>query len=387
MPVNERVRVVLAMSQATALRELKQVLEATGRVEVVAEAHDTNEAVDKSCASLPEVVVIEDGYDLDAFGVTETLMSLQPVPVVILSGRASVEEARKALAVSARDLLPRKTPVPVLVNAIAAARGQLARAPAQEQRGRVICVFSTKGGVGKSTIAANLAVGLARLSKRRVACVDLDLEFGCQATLMGVQPSSSIVDVTLLETGRLEEVLDKVMERTPYAGVRLLAAPPSPDLAAVVDGGGGGQSPGTVPAILESLRKNYNYIVVDLPCGFRDLNLTVLEASDLVLLVATPDIPTLQNTGKCLDVLVDRLDFVRESVRLVLNRSNAALGLPVNEIPKHLDFPVFYRLPSEGKTAVWSANTGLPFTARRGRTALTQAVMNLARQLIDEKVG
>jgi len=382
--VNERVRVVLAVPGPKGGRELSQALEATGRVEVIAEAYDTDSVVDKSCASLPEVVVMEEGHHLDAFLATETLMRLQPVPVVILSERTGTDEFRKAMAAGARDLLPRRVPVATLVNAITAARGRVARVPAQKERGRVISVFSTKGGVGKSTLATNLAVSLARLSKSRVACVDLDLEFGCQALLMGVQPAASIIDVTLPDAEGLEEVLDKVMARSPLAGVRLLAAPPSPDLAAVVEGVKEG--PVTVPAILDSLRSNYRYIIVDLATGFRDLNLTVLESSDLVLLVATPDIPALHNTAKCLDVLLERLDFSPASVRLVLNRADAALGLPVHELPKHLDFPVSYRIPSDGKTAVWAANTGLPFTSRRGRSPLANAVMHVARQLMEEKV-
>lgn len=380
--VNERVRVLLAVPGPKG--GLSQALEATGRVEVIAEAYDTDSVVDKSCASLPEVVVMEESHHLDACLATETLMRLQPVPVVILSERTGTDEFRKAMAAGARDLLPRRVPIATLVNAIVAARGRMARVPAQQERGRVISVFSTKGGVGKSTIATNLSVSLARLSKSRVACVDLDLEFGCQAILMGVQPAASIIDLTLPDAGGLEEALDRVMARTPLAGVRLLAAPPSPDLAAVIEGAGEG--PVTVPAILDSLRSNYRYIVVDLATGFRDLNLTVLEGSDLVLLVATPDIPALHNTAKCLDVLLERLDFSPASIRLVLNRADAALGLPVHELPKHLDFPVSYRIPSDGKTAVWAANTGLPFASRRGRSPLAHALMHMARQLIEEKV-
>jgi len=380
--VNERIRVVLGVSGPKVGRELGQALEATGRVEVIAEAYDTDSVVDKSCAALPEVVVMEEGHHLDAFLVTETLMRLQPVPVVILSERTGADDFRKAMAAGARDLLPRRVPVATLVNAITAARGRTARVPHQKERGRVISVFSTKGGVGKSTIATNLGVGIARLSKSRVACVDLDLEFGCQAILMGVQPAASIIDVASPDGAGLEETLDRVMIRTSLAGVRLLAAPPSPDLAAVVEGG----DPDLVPAILDSLRSNYRYIVVDLATGFRDLNLTVLEKSDLVLLVATPDIPALHNTAKCLDVLLGRLDFSPAAVRLVLNRADAALGLPVHELPKHLDFPVSYRIPSDGKTAVWASNTGLPFTSRRGRSPLAHAIMHLARQLMEEKV-
>jgi pilus assembly protein CpaE len=385
MPPNDRIRIVLALVDTTARQQLRQALEATGRVLVVGEAADTNEAVDRTCLLDPEVLVVEAAGDrLDAYAATETVMRLQPVPVVVLSERTGLVEARRALAAAARDLVPRNLPVPGLVSAIETARGQQRPPASTGSRGRVMAVFSTKGGVGKSTIATNLAISLARVSRRRVAVLDLDLEFGCQAALMGIQPSASIVDVTMLDRDNLGEVADKVLERTPYAGVRLLAAPPSPELAGTLQGEDGH---GLVAALIEALRASYQYILVDLAGGLGELNLVVLEHADLTLLVTTPDIPALQNTGKCLDMLVDRLDFAQDSVRLVLNRANAALGLPVADIPRQLGFPVSFRLPSDGKTAVWAANTGFPFAARRSRSPLALGVVAMARQLVDERVS
>lgn len=254
-----------------------------------------------------------------------------------------------------------------------------------ERRGVLITLFSTKGGVGKTTLAANLGVALFEKTRRVPVLVDLDLEFGCLAAFFGLRAAASIADLCRLDESLAGRVTEKALLAGQPPGLRILAAPPGPDLAAEVEGEGKAH-PGRnyVEEILTGLLHRYDLVVVDAGCNFREAALTALDLSDLVLLVSTGDIPSLQNTGKCLDVLLKRLEYPAEKFRLVLNRGDRLLGLSDEDIRQGLAFPIYHKLPTDEPTAVWAANYGRPFMIDRPNSRLGRAVAELADRLAAE---
>ncbi len=255
----------------------------------------------------------------------------------------------------------------------------LAGSPRQEKRlGRVITVFSTKGGVGKSTISANVGAALYQM-EASVCVIDLDLEFGCQAALFGIKPHTTIVNLCHIPSTLTPELCAKAL--LPVQGKRmfLLAAPPSPELAAEVEGEGRKDpSRNYVREIIEAMRESFDYVIIDTASNFRETNLTALDLAETVILVTTPDIPALQNTAKSLDILTQTLRYSRRKVHIALNRADGTLGLTYDDISKSLDFPISFYIPSDGPTAIWAANCGQPFVWKRNRSPLSKAIAEMA---------
>jgi pilus assembly protein CpaE len=216
------------------------------------------------------------------------------------------------------------------------------RSAGQEQepsanRGRVITVFSAKGGCGKTTVSTNLATLLATRPGATVALVDLDLSFGDVAISMQITPSHSIADaVTMGDQLDATGVLQLLHHHK--SGVHVLAAPPSPELAEKID-------ESLVHDILAVLASSYDYVVVDTPPAMDGPTLTAFDASDIVLLLTTLDIPSLKNTKLSLETL-KVLGYPTGRIRLVLNRADSKVGLDPGDIEGTLGLPVVASLPS-----------------------------------------
>lgn len=257
----------------------------------------------------------------------------------------------------------------------------------EDRSGRVVAVFSTKGGVGRTTIAANLATELQLRSRRGAAAVDLDLEFGNLAGHLDVRPLATIADLCRrpgpLTLAQVEEAL--TLEET--LGVAVLAAPAQPDEAALVDGEAK-REPGRnyVAEVLRLLRLHYSFVVVDTASRFSEGTLTALDEAWKVLLVTEPEVPSLVNTAKALDVLLDQLNYDAAKVLVVVNRMTPDAVDP-SAIARVLDHPILLTLPADERAARQAANTGVPLSRRRGRSPLRKRLSQLADVLVREAFG
>lgn len=384
----DRIRVLLVDDAYQVRQSVKAMLEfEAGQFEVVGEAENGQQAVEQTARLRPDVVLMDINMPvLDGITATQKIMQESPVGVVIVSVQGEQEYLRRAMKAGARDYLVKPFTLEELVGALQAAavagpNPMLVAAPTAsvKRQGKVITVFSTKGGVGKTTLVANLAAGLANGGAKKVAAVDLDLEFGVLATMMGVRPQASIVDLCRLLTTITPDHLSRVLARQAQSGVGVLAAPALPHLASEVDGSGrADQNRPYLIEIIEALRASHDFVIIDTAASFREANLIAFDKSDTILVVTLPEITALESTAKGLDVLLERLEYPKEKVQVVLNRSDSLVGLTLEDIGQSLGVPLTHLIPSDGHAATAAANTGIPVVLKRAKnSALVDALMKL----------
>jgi pilus assembly protein CpaE len=241
--------------------------------------------------------------------------------------------------------------------------------------GRVVTVFSTKGGAGKSVIAANLAVLLAQRSDRPVCLVDADLQFGDIAVMLKLAPQHTIVDA-VASLDRLDiTLMQNLMTVHPASGLHVLAAPLEPAFADQIGAA-------EMVKIVEILRRFCSYVVVDTPAYFNDVVLGLIEVSDDVLLVAGLDVPNIKNVKIGLQTL-RLLNTPKEKLRLVLNRANSKAKLDVGEVERTLQVTADALIPSD-VVVPQAVNKGVPVVLSAPRSAVTKSLEELADLILPQ---
>ena len=239
--------------------------------------------------------------------------------------------------------------------------------------GRVITVFSTKGGAGKSVVAVNLAVALAMRTDETVALVDCDLQFGDVAVMLKLAPQHTVVDavnsIDRLDPGFLQNLL----VNHPPSGLKVMPAPLEPAYADQI-------TADHVRRIVKGLRGVAKFIVVDTPSYFDDKVLTLIEDSDEILLVAGMDIPNIKNVKVGLQTM-RMLDTPNSKIHLVLNRANTKVKLDVGEVERTLQVKADTQLPSD-IVVPQSINKSTPVVLDAPRSSIAKALEGLADRYI-----
>lgn len=235
--------------------------------------------------------------------------------------------------------------------------------------GKVITVFSTKGGAGKSVIAANLAVVLARRSSKPVVLVDADLQFGDVAVMLKLAPQHTIVDAVGSAERLDPTLLQQFLMRHEPSGLLILPAPLEPSFADQI-------SAGEMVRIVELLRTFCEYVVIDTPAYFNEVVLGLIEESDEVLLIAGMDIPNIKNVKIGLQTL-RLLNVPMSKLHLVLNRANSKVKLDVSEVERTLQIKAEALIPSD-VVVPQSVNKGTPVVLDAPKSGVAKSIEHLA---------
>lgn len=297
------------------------------------------------------------------------------VSVVLVAASLASEFLQSAMRTGIRDVLPSAFTPQQLQKAVQHAEA-LSRGM-RERKGptidltstgehKLVTVLSSKGGVGKSFVASNLAVLLARRG-REVALVDLDLQFGDLAIMLQLFPTRTMCD-TAQDLDRLDhEALRGYL--TPHrSGVALLAAPPEPGLAETI-------SAESVVAVLHMLKQSYPWVIVDTPSSFSDHVLAAIDESELLVSITTMDVPSIKNLRLSLQTL-EMLGVGRSRMRVILNRADSKVGLNIGEVEKTLQTKVDLAIPSSREVPL-SINRGTPIAEDDPKSTVTAALVRL----------
>ncbi|MFP5219100.1 MAG: CpaE family protein [Actinomycetes bacterium] len=241
--------------------------------------------------------------------------------------------------------------------------------------GRLVTVFSAKGGCGKTTIATNFAT-LAAKAGRRTCLVDLDLAFGDVAISLQLFPERSMADLVALDGGIDRKAVSSVVTAH-SARLDTVLAPVEPGIAEQV-------TASTVTDLLQVLKGSYDVVVVDTPPAFTDHVLAAFDASDHLALVTTLDIPALKNLKLTLETL-DLLGYSKERWHVVLNRADSKVGLDVSDVQKTLGSPIAVQLPSS-RAVPAAVNRGVALAAESPGHPVSSALRKFAEKLLGEPV-
>lgn len=295
-------------------------------------------------------------------------------PVLMLASSSSSALLEQALDADVADVLLLPQLVENIVFAIKKATHSGKRhhdSGGSGRSGRIITVFSPKGGTGKTVTATNLAAACAKFEGRKTLLLDLDLQFGDAAIMLGVEPDKTIYDLVVapgeLDTEKLAGYTTKHA-----CGLEVLPAPLRPEDAELV-------TEAKLGRLLEVARESFDVIVVDTSPFFHGPMLATLDRTDELLLLCGLDVPTLKNLRLALQTL-DLLSFPKQRVRIVLNRSNSKVGMKPNEVEGALGMKVRFEVPSD-RAVPLAVNRGNPVVLAEESADVSRAIKQMAKEL------
>ncbi len=352
---------------------LRASLREHAEIEVVGEAQQVDDAVAGLTGGHLDCVVHATRSSVFPADDVASIREATRAPVVLVaSGGEAAAMLEQALELDVADvlLLPQLAHnVVFAIRKAAHVRRQL-QEPAR-RTGRVVTVFSPKGGTGKTVVATNLATALAKREGRRTLLLDLDLQFGDAAIALGIEPEKTIYDLVVAPGELDSEKLAGYVQRHP-CGLDILAAPMRPEDAELV-------TESKVTALLEVARGSYDAIVVDTSPFFHGPMLATLDRTDELLILVGLDVPTLKNVRLALQTL-ELLSFPASRIRYVMNRANTNVGLKTREVEAGLKVKIAAELPSDRSVQV-CVNRGEPVMLAAPRSDFSKAVASLARQV------
>lgn len=325
------------------------------------------------------IVIIGPHSEKDPYELCQEVSHMYPLSAVLMLLQENQIDYKKGMYSGAVDLINIDSEEKEIIESIQKLenvvrlklRGEKA-AKGSTNAAKVITVCSTKGGVGKTTISVNLAVAFQK-QNLKIAVVDLDLQFGDVALLFDLQPSKTIYDWVKQSYENGDKSYERFLLKH-KSGIHILAAPTLPEFAELVKGE-------HITYLIEALKYDYDIIVIDTPPSFVETSLVALESSDIILLIASMDLPALKNGKLALETL-DLLGMTGK-IQVIINRDGTTNGMSKEMVENVLGRKIAGSIPSDYFTVIESINKGESFVTGDSRTPVAKAMIDLSMQLLN----
>src|SRR3954465_6565147 len=355
------------------LPDLREALGAHPEVELVGSASQVAEAAPTLTGGRAQCLLHAPRAATLPVNELAALREYTRAPLVLLASNGSPALLEEALEHDVADVLL----LPQLTDNVAFAirkAGHVGKrlTGSQARHGRIVTVFSPKGGTGKTVTATNLGVSLAKHWGKRALLLDLDLQFGDAAIMLGIEPDKTIYDL-VTAPGELDSEKLAGYTTRHASGLDVLPAPLRPEDAELV-------TEAKLARLLEVARESLDVIVVDTSPFFHGPMLAALDRTDELLLLCGLDVPTLKNVRLSLQTL-ELLSFPQDRIKVVLNRANSKVGMQRKEVESALEMAVRHEVPSD-RAVPLAVNRGNPAVLADGKSDFSRAVRELAKSLV-----
>jgi pilus assembly protein CpaE len=394
MAEEETIRVVIVDDVADTCDQLEKLLFFEKDIEVVGKANNGRVAVEVAKKLKPHVMLMDINMpEMDGIAATEAITAEDPsIQVIIMSVQGETDYLRRAMLAGAREFLIKPVGADDLyksirhVHRLGATRPtrsaqkptgptETAEGQGRQGRGQILSVFSPKGGVGTSAIAANLAIALRQLTNKRVVLVDGNLSLGDLNVILNLTTSNTIVDlaqrISELESDLINDVLV-----THGTQIKVLLAPPNPQDGETV-------TAEHLQSILEALRSEFDYVVVDTQSSFQDRALAALDVADRIILLMTLEMTCIKNIKLFLEV-ASLLEYPRDKIMLVLNKADSRLGIQVDKVENNIQHKVALQISNAPLEMTLAINQGVPVVVANRDHRVTKDIFLLARDVSNE---
>ena len=374
-----KIKVLLISKMERNIEALRSKIE-DEEIIIIGDSIGGAQALDKIENTSPDIIIMTLGAgDTDVLNLAERIILHRPKTFVILvADSLDVEIMQEAVKVGCHNLIEFPSTSKEFAEYIKSVYNNesiriksLSSKDTLVWASRVITVFGAKGGLGKSTIAANLAVKLSE-KRKKVALVDLDLQFGDLNIFLDLEPKDTIVELVQdVVTPNIDSVRSYMAVHS--SGVHVLCAPRSPEYAELV-------SAEKVQSLLSLLRTYYDYVIVDTSPSFTDVTITAIESSSILFFVTGLDISILRNSKLSVSLLESLQQT--DKIRLIVNRAVDMNSITINDVQKIIGYPIWAKIPSDYKVAVNALNRGVPFVTGAPNSKLSTSITGLTEILI-----
>lgn len=294
--------------------------------------------------------------------------------ILALSACPSVDLIIKIMRAGAREFIP----VPLIKNEFFEAINKLLcqfEKPKKTNKCKIISIFSNKGGIGKTSLAANLSLELAKITKENVALIDMNFQMGDITTFLDLKPSFNI-SYMLENIDKINETfLLSTLERYKNSSLYILADPPYFKQADNIQ-------PKQITKLFTTLKETFSYIIVDAEASFDGKNIAALDNSDMILLVTVANLPALRNTQRCLE-LFDKLGYDKDKTKIIVNRYMENDEIKDSDVEKVLSKSIYWKIPNNYFAIMSAINKGVPVSSINSSTNVALSYKDLAQHISD----
>ena len=349
--------------------------------QVVGRVYDENRVLEEITKKKVDVLLISAENENIMMRVCQQVYLLRPRTIpIVLTSTYTPDLLYKIMQTGVHNVLPMslgstkmQSQISYIVQNEQDRLNALESTTTQNRKSKVITVFSSKGGIGKTTFASNLAVSLSQAGQK-VTLLDFDLEFGDVSTILRLNNEETISDLIQEMSVATVDTMRKYMT-VHSSGVNVLSAPLSPEYAENLNSS-------QVDKIISTLRNHYDYLIIDTASSFQEINLTCFDASSEVFYLTSTDIASISNTKKGLAILESLIG--RERIKLIVSDDKPS-RVSVKNISSALDYSVWKVIPHDVKLVVESINMGKPYAM--GSSNLAKVVHEIAHEISPESTG
>ena len=294
--------------------------------------------------------------------------------IIITSLDYSTNTIIKALRLGAKEFLPK----PILKEDLIRVLTMLNSVSAENDssQSKIISVYSNKGGIGKTTIAVNLAAELARVTKDKVALIDLNLQLGDISTFLNLNPPFDVNYVMRKLVDKSEDILIKGFEKYKDTSLYILADPSYIEQSESI-------TPAMVTTLFAALKKVFSYIVIDMSSSIDPISLKILDSSDWILFTTIVNIPAIRNAQRCLNLFRSR-KYPKDKVKIIINRYMDNDEINLEDIENTLGETIYWKIPNNYFTIMEAINKGETITEINAKSNIGNNFRDFATRVSDD---